>query len=203
MNKIFSLLVLVILFSCRNNSNDKPEGYVNFDFPEEENTASTNYYFIRHAEKVLEDPNDEDPQLTIQGNKRSLFWSHYFKEKKLDEFYTTSFMRNFQTIIPTMHEYQGKPTTYDADQDSLFTKEFWSDTSGKNVLVVGHNNTTPKFANEIIRKEKYPLISEKVYGNLYHVQIDKFGKVLDTLISIENFNLPEDLEAIFEAEFNF
>ncbi len=203
MNKIISVLVVVFLVSCANEPKEKPEGYVNFDFPDQENTAATNYYFIRHAEKVLEDPNDEDPQLTKLGNKRALYWSHYFKEKELDEFYTTSFMRNFQTIIPTMHEFQGKPTTYYADQDSLFTKEFWMNTAGKNVLVVGHNNTTPNFANEIIRKEKYPVISEKVYGNLYHLQIDKFGKVSDTLISIEDFKLPEELEAIFEAEFNF
>ncbi len=198
------VLVLVALFaSCANEVKQKPEGYVNFDFPSPEMAAETNYYFIRHAEKVLDDPNDEDPQLTVQGNKRALYWSTYFKNKELDAFYTTSFMRNFQTLIPTLHEYQGKPTTYYADQDSLFSKAFWKDTAGKNVLVVGHNNTTPNFANEILRKEKYPVIDEKVYGNLYHVNINRDGKIKDTLISLENFKLPKEVEDLFEEEFNF
>lgn len=203
MNKIISVLVVMLLVSCANEPTEKPEGYVNFDFPTSEQTAETNYYFIRHAEKVLDNPDDKDPQLTVQGNKRALYWSIYFKEKELDEFYTTSFMRNFQTLIPTLHEFQGNPTTYYVDQDSLFTKEFWRATSGKNVLLVGHNNTTPNFVNEILRKDKYPVIDQKTYGNLYHVQIDKNGKIKDTLTSFENFKLPKGVEELFEKEFNF
>lgn len=198
MRKLFFLLATVLFIGCSNEAKQKPEGYVNFDFPGEE--KSTNYYFIRHAEKETENPEDNDPPLTLEGNKRSLYWASHFKSYDLNAFYTTPFMRNFQTAIPTLHEYQGKPNTFYPDKDSLFTKEFWHETVGKNVLVVGHNNTTPAFVNEIIRKAKYPTIDEAVFGNLYHVYIDEKGKVSDTLYSFEQFRLPEEYQRIFEEE---
>ena len=42
---------------------------------------------------------------------------------------------------------------------------------GKNVLIVGHSNTTPNLVNELLGKEKYPQIEDNNNGNLYVVTI--------------------------------
>ena len=39
----------------------------------------TSYYLIRHAEKVLTNPNNPNPHLTVKGHKRSLEWKKFLK----------------------------------------------------------------------------------------------------------------------------
>lgn len=191
MKKLLVLLLLVFSFACQSEK-EAPEGYVNFDFPESEEPKTTNYYFIRHAEKDL--TTQDDPQLTVEGLERASYWGQYFRDKSLDQFYTTKYMRNFQTAIPIVHHYKKSPETFDENRDSLFSKAFWEATYGKNTIVIGHNNTTPEFCNEILRKKKYETINEKVYGNLYHIEIDATGKIKDTLLNFENFELSEAIK---------
>jgi phosphohistidine phosphatase SixA len=190
MKKLVFILLLSFAFACQTD-NEAPEGYVNFEIPEGEQPKITNYYFIRHAEKDL--TTKDDPQLTMEGLERASFWGEFFQRKAIDQFYTTKYMRTFQTIIPIVHHYKKSPETYKVDGDSLFTPDFWKKTYGHNAVVVGHSNTTPVFANEILRSEKYPDINEKQYGNLYHIEIDETGKIKDTLLFFEEFELPEKI----------
>ncbi|MCH8535487.1 MAG: histidine phosphatase family protein [Flavobacteriaceae bacterium] len=190
MKKISLFLMLCLILAC--GSNEKPEGYVNFDAPDGvDEYKPTTYYFIRHAEKDVNV--EENPQLTFKGIKRANYWGEFFKDKELNSFYTTKFTRNYQTLIPVLHHYKGEPTVYEPKADSLFSKEFWQNTYGKNVVVVGHNNTTPAFVNEILRQEKYDIIEDGVNGNLYRVDIDEKGFIQDTLLNYEKFELPEEI----------
>ena len=190
MKKISILLLTCVFFAC--GSNEKPEGYVNFDpANNQEKYQPTTYYFIRHAEKDLSV--EDNPQLTFEGIKRSNYWGEYFKDKGLNSFYTTKFTRNYQTLIPILHYYKGEPNVYEPKVDSLFSKDFWDNTEGKKVVVVGHNNTTPNFVNEILRKKKYDVIEDGVYGNLYQVEIDESGFIKDTLLQFESFELPQEI----------
>lgn len=190
-NKIILVISFLTIFACQTNK-EAPEGYVNFDIPKGNQPKVTNYYFIRHAEKDV--TTKDDPQLTLAGLERASFWGNYFKDKSLDEFYATKYMRNFQTIIPIVHPYKKSPETFSLEGDSLFTKAFWEATYGKNTVVVGHSNTTPEVCNEILRKEKYPALDEKIYGNLYHIQIAADGKIKDTLLQFEKFELDEKIK---------
>ncbi|GEM_PF-276861 len=195
MKKVGLVLLMSLILGC--GSDEKPEGYVNFNPPEGfDNYQPTTYYFIRHAEKNL--AVEDNPQLTFEGIKRANYWGEFFKEKELNSFYTTKFTRNYQTLIPILHYYKGEPDVYEPKVDSLFSKEFWTATHGKKVVVVGHNNTTPEFVNEILRKEKYSEIDEKTYGNLYQVEIDKNGFIKDTLLNFEKFQLPKEIEKELE-----
>lgn len=191
MKRLIIFLCLGLAIACQTNQ-QAPEGYVNFEIPEGKQPKVTNYYFIRHAEKDLS--TKEDPQLTLAGLERASFWGDYFKDKALDKFYATNYMRNFQTIIPIVHPYKKSPETFSLSGDSLFTKTFWKDTYGMNTLVVGHSNTTPAICNEILRKEKYDEIDEKIHGHLYHIQIEADGKIKDTLLNFEQFELDEQLK---------
>lgn len=152
--------------------------------PKSKEPAETTYYLIRHAEKLRNDPQNKNPQLSEMGFERGKYWGEYFKDKNLDLFFTTDYMRTFQTLIPIVYNYKGEIEFYEA-KDSLFTTKFWKKTYGKNNIIVGHSNTTPKFVNEIIGLEKYEEIPDSINHRLYKVIIDKEGFITkDTFFNI-------------------
>lgn len=175
---IIALLSLILL-SC-NSSNEHD---FQFEIPEGKEPQKTTYYFVRHAEKDTSNSKDDDPQLTEQGIRRANYMSTYFADKNLELFYSTDFSRTIQTLIPTVHQFKGDIKSYDAKKDTLFTQDFWKATYGKNVLVVGHSNTNPKFVNEILSEKKYQDIDESNYDVFFKVEVEKDLSVKDTLLT--------------------
>lgn len=171
--KFVAVLILIFCLSCQGDKKKVRQ----LDIPSGETPKTTTYYFIRHAEKRRDNPSENNPELSEKGFERSKYWGEYFNNKKLDEFYTTDYLRTFQTIIPIVYPYKGKIKFYEAE-DTMFTDQFWSDTYGKSTIVVGHSNTTPKFVNQIIGKNKYESIPDTTNYRVYKVQIDKEGFVV-------------------------
>lgn len=171
--------------SCNTSNNDS----FKFEIPENKEAQKTTYYFVRHAEKDTTNPKDSDPELTEEGIRRANYLADYFADKDLDLFYSTDYSRTIQTLIPIIHEYKGEILSYDAKKDTLFTKEFWKETYGKNVIVVGHSNTNPRFVNEILSEHKYEDLDESNYDVFFKVEIDKDLSVKDSLVTKK---VPED-----------
>jgi phosphohistidine phosphatase SixA len=190
---LFGLLLCIALWTSCQESKDHN---FQFDIPEGEEPMLTTYYFVRHAEKDTTDSQNKDPQLTEEGIRRANYLATYFADKKLDLFYSTDYSRTIQTLIPTIHRYKGDILSYEVRKDSLFTKEFWKTTYGKNVLVVGHSNTSPRFVNEIISESKYENLDENTYDVFFQVIIDENLKVKDSLITKKvpsDFNYNQEL----------
>ena len=53
---------------------------------------------------------------------------------------------------------------------------------GKTVLIVGHSNTTPKFANSLLGESKYDDMADDNNASLYKVTISKNGKTSEVLV---------------------
>lgn len=172
--KRYTLFFLLIIITACGSDKKKPRQLM---IPEGKTPSETSYYLIRHAEKLRDSSYNGNPELNDKGFERSKYWGEYFNNKKLDEFYTTDYLRTFQTIIPIVYPYKGKIKFYEAE-DTMFTDQFWSDTYGKSTIVVGHSNTTPKFVNQIIGKNKYESIPDTTNYRVYKVQIDKEGFVV-------------------------
>lgn len=179
------LLSIVLLTSCQQSKDHN----FHFDIPEGKEPQATTYYFVRHAEKDTTDSNNKDPQLTEEGIRRANYLATYFSDKELDLFYSTDFSRTIQTLIPTIHQFKGDIQSYEASRDTLFHQEFWKTTYGKNVLVVGHSNTNPKFVNEILSENKYDDLDESNYDVFFKVSIDEDLNAKDSLITKK---VPED-----------
>lgn len=145
-----------------------------------QNTNSTTYYIIRHAEKALK-TSDENPELTKKGKKRAIYWSEVFQHVKFDLVYSTNLKRTLSTASPTAKSKGLKIQLYNPKNQN--SKEFIQKTKGKTVLIVGHSNTIPSFINKIIGKKKYSDIAETNYSNLYIVTVLN-GKTSDLLLKI-------------------
>ena len=130
---------------------------------------TTRYYLIRHAEKDRTDATNKNPDLNEKGQERALKWAAYFKSIELDAVYSTAYNRTQQTASPTA-ERQGL-AVQNYDPRKMFTEDFKKETKGKTVLIVGHSNTTPVFANTILGEKKYPNMDDHDNASLYVVTL--------------------------------
>ena len=132
------------------------------------------YYLIRHAEKDRSDKTNRNPELTEEGLQRAENWANHFKDLKFDAVYSTDYNRTKQTAMPTATANNVELQFYNPSDMKI--EEFIKNTKGKTVLIVGHSNTTPKFANGLLGEEKYEDIADDNNANLYIVTITKNGK---------------------------
>ena len=130
---------------------------------------TTTYYLIRHAEKDRTDKTNENPNLNEKGLERAKKWAEYFKDINFDAVYSTNYNRTMQTAIPTAESKKLNIKNYDPKK--MYNVLFKSATQGKTVLVVGHSNTTPVFANKILGEKKYKNMDDKDNSSLYIVTI--------------------------------
>lgn len=152
------ILLAVLLSSVANYSQEAAEN--------KEEITITTYYLIRHAEKKIE---EKDPEINNQGIERTKKWLAIFKNISFDAVYSTDYKRTKQTAKPIADA--NKLAILGYNPKNLYDAGFKYNTAGKTVLIVGHSNTTPSFANKILGKIKYKQIEEKTYGNLYIVTV--------------------------------
>lgn len=138
------------------------------------------YYLIRHAEKDRTDSSNHNPNLTDIGLIRAENWAKHFKDIKFDAVYSTDYNRTKQTATPTAEANNLEIQFY--NPSDLKIEAFMEKTKGKTVLVVGHSNTTPKFANGLLGEDKYDDMADDFNGGLYKVTITKNSKTSEELV---------------------
>ena len=129
----------------------------------------TRYYLIRHAEKDRTNTTNKNPNLNSEGLLRAEKWAKYFEKIELDAVYSTDYNRTQQTAAPTAKSKGLIVQSYNPSKmyDSIFKKN----TKGKTILVVGHSNTTPVFANAILGQKKYKNMADNDNASLYIVTV--------------------------------
>ena len=137
-----------------------------FSIPE--NDCST-FYLIRHAEKVRTNKSDRDPKLNEKGILRALNWKEYFLDKDITKIYSTNYKRTLETVKPFQEAIGLATILY--SPSSIDYKDFISSNEGEVVLIVGHSNTIPNFANELINDQVYDQIDDLNNSNLYVVNL--------------------------------
>lgn len=104
-------------------------------------TDDTVIYIVRHAEKDISDPKNNDPELNSEGRKRTKALDHFLKKEKISAAFSTSFKRTMQTVEPIAHRNGIKIKPYDSKKPDVLVSVIKSEFEGKNVLVAGHSNT--------------------------------------------------------------
>ena len=151
------------------------------------NPPVTTFYLIRHAEKDRSDPEAIDPELNQSGLGRAMHWAEILNEVNLGAIYTTDFERTSMTAAPASVKQDITVQYY--DPDTLDVNQLVQDNLGKNVLIVGHSNTTPALANKLIGKEKYGPMDDYDNGSLYIVQ--RVGDATTDMRLVFNCNCPD------------
>jgi len=158
---VLLLAVLTLVAAC------KESGKINVS--EKENTSV--YYFIRHAEKDRSDSTNKNPSLTIQGLERANKWALFFKDKNIAAVYSTNYKRTQQTALPIAKEQNLEIISYTAKE--LISEKFIANNKGKNIVIVGHSNTTPELVNRLLGEKKYEDIADRENNNVFIVTLNK------------------------------
>ena len=158
---VLLLAVLTLVAACKESG----KTYVS----EKENTSV--YYFIRHAEKDRSDSTNKNPSLTLQGLERANKWALFFKDKNIAAVYSTNYKRTQQTALPIAKEQNLEIISYTAKE--LISEKFIADNKGKNIVIVGHSNTTPELVNSLLGEKKYEDIADRENNNVFIVTLKK------------------------------
>jgi len=142
---------------------------------------TTTYYLIRHAEKDRTDNTNKNPDLNKKGQERAKKWAKRFKNIPFDAIYSTNYNRTLQTATPTAESKNLEIIKYNPNK--MYDTVFQQETKGKTILIVGHSNTTPSFANKILEEKKYEDINDNNNASLYIVTIsdDKKTSIIETV----------------------
>ncbi len=130
---------------------------------------TSTYYLIRHAEKVKENPADENPDLNERGAQRAENWKKVLQDVSFDAIYSTNYKRTLNTAGPIAKEFNLQPIIYNPSKVDFDL--FQLENEGKNVLIVGHSNTIPQFVNGLIKQQKYLEMDDAEFSHLYIVTI--------------------------------
>ncbi len=164
--KLVKLFILSILFtgmtSCKEDKKVEEPA-----LPVE--TGVSTFYLIRHAEKDRSDSENPDPELTQSGLGRAMHWAEILADAELDAVYSTDYNRTSMTASPTSVKNDIDVQYY--DPSTIDIEKFKQDNLNKNVLVVGHSNSTPEFANQLLGEDKYYQMDETDNGSLFIIQI--------------------------------
>ncbi len=165
--KSLAIIITIVLSSFNISQPDNVE--VKDQKAIENHNEVTTYYLIRHAEKDRSDATERDPMLNDVGIQRAENWAKVFKDIPFDMVYSTNYNRTKATAQPIATSKEIELTMY--DPNNMFDTKFQEATKGKTVLVVGHSNTTPAFANAILKEKKYENLPDDENGGLFIITI--------------------------------
>tara|TARA_Y100000385_G_C13051536_1_gene620006 strand:- start:403 stop:918 length:516 start_codon:yes stop_codon:yes gene_type:complete len=133
-------------------------------------------YLVRHSEKEISSNNN--PELTKCGDLRSENLSFFLKDVSLDAVYSTDYLRTKNTAFPTAKSKELKIEYYNPNNLEQFSKLLKN--LKKDVLVVGHSNTTGVLAGLLIGEEigEFDL---NIYNRVYQVVVSNENSRLHLL----------------------
>lgn len=134
----------------------------------------TTFILVRHAEKDLTQSTN-DPDLSSEGKARALRLAALLNETSISAIYSTPYKRTRQTVDPLAANKNIKIIEYNAssedDIDSMLGKH-----RGGTIVVSGHSNTIPWFANRLLGMEKYRPLEDGDYDNVWVITLSEKGK---------------------------
>lgn len=162
MNKIKILLLLLLsaaALSCKTDS-----------------VGSTTIYIVRHAEKDVSDPKNQDPVLSDIGRERAVALANKLKEIKLDAAFSSKFKRTSQTAFLSAKNSNIEVQTYEAHDFRSIAELVKTKYANKKVLIVGHSNTVLELLEAFGASRPLSALTDEDYDFFFEININSEGK---------------------------
>lgn len=129
---------------------------------------------IRHAETA---DDSHDPDLSPEGYDRAKVLNRMLNNIQFDAVYSTPLIRTTETARKVAEKNKVEITEYDHRNPESLADEWIKKHTGEYILIAGHSNTTPVFANALLGREHFDnKFEETDYGNILIVTISADGK---------------------------
>ncbi len=151
------LSFLACLFSCNEQ-------------PRQGEKDTTIFYFVRHAEKDMQDTTD-NPPLTVEGQKRAMKLSFLLQEVTLDGVYSTEYQRNMGTVVGVAAGHGLTVQTYDWHQWQPMLDEMLVEGEGRNWLICGHGDNLIPMMEALGATPPLKSLGPDEYDKLFLVKI--------------------------------
>ena len=134
----------------------------------------TTIVLVRHAEKV---DDSSDPDLSEAGYERATNLAEMFENVNFDAVYSTDYIRTKETARPIADANGLTIMGYDYQNLSGEAENLIESHKGETILISGHSNTTPAFANAFLGEFFFERnFDESDYGNLLIITVSGDGK---------------------------
>ncbi|CAN5232087.1 phosphoglycerate mutase family protein [soil metagenome] len=129
----------------------------------------TTFILVRHAEKV---DDSHDPDLSPEGYARANLLTRMLEEMQFDAVYSTSLIRTTETARAIAEKNDVEIIEYDHRKPESLAEKWIEQHKGEYILIAGHSNSTPMFANALLGREYFKdKFDESDYGNILIVTI--------------------------------
>lgn len=142
-------------------------------FSQSESKDITTFILVRHAEKADDTSN---PDLSSEGYERSNLLARMLTEIEFDAVYSTPYIRTIETVRQIAEQNQLDITEYQPGEIETVAADLIEKHYGNCVLIAGHSNTTPEFANALLGREEFTQkFDETDYENILIVTLSSDG----------------------------
>ena len=174
--RVWVLLLILGTAACRNmpTANEGAVAVANAS-PDEAVTQPTTVYLVRHAEKDISNPSDQDPGLTAEGVARAEALRTKLEGQKIDALYATKYKRTQNTLKPMADARNLQIQVYEAHDFNGLGKTLKAQHAGRTVVVAGHSNTVLPLIEALGAKRPVPDISDSQYDYLFKVAVAPDG----------------------------
>lgn len=173
---VWAMLLILGTAACRNmpSGNEGAIAVAN-SLPDEVNAQPTTVYIVRHAEKDISDPSNQDPGLTAEGEARAEALRAELEGLKIDALYATKYKRTQNTLKPMATARNLEILLYDAHDFNDIKTKVREQYPGKTVVIAGHSNTLLPIVEAFGAKRPVPDITDSQYDYLFKVTLATDG----------------------------
>ncbi|MDX5419392.1 MAG: histidine phosphatase family protein [Hymenobacteraceae bacterium] len=179
----FSFLLLLLagsLFSCRQGTTDSDVSVA----VEQKVAEPTTIYLVRHAEKDISNPSDENPDLTTAGKARAEALRSLLDGENVHALYATKYIRTINTLKPLADERKLEIRQYEGHDFNGIKQRLLQEHRGQTVVIAGHSNTLLPMIEAFGAKRPVSDIADSEYNYVFKVKIDTEDK---TTVELNQF----------------
>jgi broad specificity phosphatase PhoE len=152
-----------------------------------QNNAPTEVFLVRHAEKILSDPTNKDPLLTLEGHARAKTLAKKLRRTGISVIYCTDYQRVKLTAEPLARKKNITIKLYDARNLKGLAKIITEEHQGQKILVVGHSNTVLESIEALGGTRPVATINDNEYDYFFVLTQAQDKKVL---VRAEKYGVP-------------
>jgi broad specificity phosphatase PhoE len=137
--------------------------------------AQRTIFVVRHAEKMTDRSDANDPSLSDVGRARAEALATALKDVRITAVYATEFKRTQETAAPSARAAGVEVTVIPGSERAALIEKLKS--GNGNALVVAHSNTVPEILNGLGIAAQIA-IADADYDNLFVVTLDGEPRLL-------------------------